>query len=85
MFSHGLVVKVGQRRLFTRAELRPGATVRCIYRGHSLSVVAPIGIQEGNAAAWPGVQTQGFFLDVIGKPGGAYSVTCGLGGSPLVI
>ena len=35
--SPGIVVKVGERRSFTRAELRPGATVKCTYGGHSLS------------------------------------------------
>jgi hypothetical protein len=83
--SSGIVVKVGERRSFTRAELRPGAIVKCTYRGHSLSLPAPAGVQEGGAAVWPGAQAQRFYLNVIGKPGGAYRVTCGLGGSVLVL
>ena len=82
--SSGIVVKVGERRSFTRTELRPGAIVRCTYRGHALSLPAPAGIQEGGGVVWPGA-AQGFYLNVIGKPGGAYTVTCGLGGSALVI
>jgi hypothetical protein len=83
--STGIVVKVGERRSFTRSELRPGAIVKCTYRGHALSLPAPLGTQEGGGVASPGAQTNGFYLNVIGKPGGAYTVTCGLGGSVLVI
>jgi hypothetical protein len=83
--SSGIVVKVGERRSFARTELRPGAIVKCRYRGHSLSLPAPAGIQQGGGVAWPGGQAQGFYLNVIGKPGGAYTVMCGLGGSVLVI
>lgn len=79
------VVKVGERQSFTRSELRPGATVRCSYRGHSLALIAPVGKREGNAAAWPAGQTRGFYLNVIGKPGGSYAVTCALGSSALVL
>jgi hypothetical protein len=84
-FSKGIVVKVGERRSFTRTELRPGATVKCTYRGHSLSLTAPTGKLQANGATWPGLTTSGFYLNVIGKPGGAYKVTCGLGASALVI
>ena len=84
-FSKGIVVKVGERRSFTRAELRPGATVKCSYRGHSLALPAPTGKLQANGATWPGLQKPGFYLNVIGKPGGAYKVTCGLGASALVI
>jgi hypothetical protein len=84
-FSNGIVVKVGEKRSFTRTELRPGAIVKCTYRGHSLSLAAPARLQVGGGVAWPGAQAQGFYLNVIGKPGGAYAVTCGLGGSVLVI
>ena len=83
--SSGIVVKVGERRSFARTELRPGAIVKCTYRGHSLSLAAPAGVQVGGGVVWPGAQAQGFHLNVIGKPGGAYAVTCGLGGSVLVI
>ena len=84
-FSKGIVVKVGERRSFTKAELKPGATVKCTYRGHSLSLTTP-GKLQANGANWPGlVQTRGFYLNVIGKPGGKYAVTCGLGASALVI
>ena len=83
--SSGIVVKLGTTRSFARTELRPGAIVKCSYRGHSLSLAAPAGVQEGNGVVWPDGQAQGFYLDVIGKPGGAYAVTCALGGSPLVI
>lgn len=82
--SSRIVVKVGERRSFTRTELRPGAIVNCRYRGHSLSLAAPAGFL-GGGVAWPGARAQGFYLNVIGKPGGAHLVTCGLGGSPLVI
>ena len=81
--SSGIVLKVGEKRSFTRTELRPGALVKCRHRGHSLSLRAPAGLQQGGGVAWPG--GQGFYLNVIGKPSGAYSVTCGLGGSVLVI
>jgi hypothetical protein len=83
--SSGIVVKVGERRSFTRTELGPGAIVKCTYRGHSLSLAAPAGLQVGGGVAWPGARAQGFYLNVIGKPGGAYAVSCGLGGSVLVI
>jgi hypothetical protein len=84
-FSRPLVVKVGEKRSFTRSELRPGATVKCTYRGHSLSLAAPAGREAGNGVAWPATQAPGFFLNVIGKPGGKYSVSCGRGGSALVL
>jgi hypothetical protein len=84
-FSRPLVVKVGEKRSFTRAELRPGATVKCTYHGHSLSLAAPAGPEAGNGIAWPAAQTPGFHLNVIGKAGGKYSVSCGLGGSALVL
>jgi hypothetical protein len=83
--SSHIAVKIGESRSFARTELRPGAIVKCTYRGHSLSLAAPAGAQEGNSVVWPGGQVQGFHLDVIGKPGGAYAVTCGLGVSPLVL
>jgi hypothetical protein len=83
-FSKGIVVKVGERRSFTRAELKPGATVKCTYRGHWLSLPTP-GTLQADGATWPGLQTRGFYLNVIGKPGGKYAVTCGLGASALVI
>jgi hypothetical protein len=83
--SSRIVVKVGERRSFSRTELRPGAIVKCTYHGHSLSLAAPAGLHVGGGVAWPGAQTQGFYLNVVGKPGGAYAVTCGLGGSVLVI
>jgi hypothetical protein len=84
-FSKGVVVKVGERRSFTNAELKPGATVKCTYHGHSLSLPTPAKLQA-NGATWPGpLRTAGFYLDVIGKPGGTYAVTCGLGASALVI
>ena len=84
--SRGIVVKVGERQSFTRTELRPGSTIKCTYRGHSLSLAAPVGVQVGDGVVWPGGETAGrFHLDVIGQPGGAYAVTCGLGGSPLVL
>ena len=82
--SSGIMVKVGERRSFTRTELRPGAIVNCRYRGHSLSLAAPAGIL-GGGVAWPGVQARGFYLNVVGKPGGTHVVTCGLGGSALLI
>jgi len=82
--SRGIVVKVGEQRSFTRAQLKPGATVKCTYRGHSLSLPVPTRA-EGNGVTWPGAQRQGFHLNVIGKPGGSYAVTCGLGASALVI
>ena len=47
-------MKVGERRSFTRAELRPGATVKCTYRGHSLALPAPTGKLQANGATWPG-------------------------------
>lgn len=84
-FSSGIVVKVGERRSFARTELRPGSIVKCTYRGHSLSLAAPAGVQVGGGVAWPGAEAHGFYLNVVGKPGGAYAVTCGLGGSVLVI
>ena len=83
-FSKAIVVKVGQQRSFTRAELRPGAVVKCTYRGHSLSLPAPVAKGQGTGVDWSGL-TQTFHLNVIGKPGGAYAVTCGLGGSALVL
>jgi hypothetical protein len=83
--SSGIVLKVGERQSFTRTELRPGAIVRCTYREHSLSLAAPVGLQAGHSVVWPGGQARRFHLDVIGQPGGAYAVTCGLGGSPLVL
>jgi hypothetical protein len=83
--SSGIVIKVGARQSFPRTELRPGAIVKCTYRGHSLSLAAPAGVQEGHGVVWPGAKGRGFYLNVIGKPGGAYAVTCGLGGSVLVI
>jgi hypothetical protein len=83
--SSGIVVKVGERRSFTRTELRPGAIVKCTYRGHSLSLAAPAGVQVGGGVASPGARAQGFYLNVVGKPGGAYAVSCGVGGSALVI
>ena len=83
--SKSIVVKVGERQSFTRSELRPGATVRCSYHGHSLALIAPAGKREGNGVARPAGQTQGFYLNVIGKPGGSYAVTCGLGSSALVM
>lgn len=82
--SGGIVVRPGERRSFSRAELRPGAIVKCTYRGHSLSLAAPAR-EVGGGVAWPGAQAQGFYLNVVGKPGGTYAVTCGLGGSVLVI
>jgi hypothetical protein len=84
-FSRGIVVKVGARQSFTRTELRPGAIVKCTYRGHSLSLTAPARVQMGDSVVWPGGLASRFHLDVIGQPGGAYAVTCGLGGSPLVL
>jgi hypothetical protein len=83
--SSGVVIKVGERRSFSRTELRPGAIVKCTYRRHSLTLAAPAGVQVGGGVAWPGARAQGFYLNVIGKPGGAYAVTCGLGGSVLVM
>src|SRR5215472_1853071 len=79
-FSSGIVVKVGVRRLFTRTELRPGAIVKCTYRGHSLSLAAPTAMRMGHSVVWPGGPPPGFHLDVIGERGGAYAVMCGLGG-----
>ena len=81
--SRPIVVKVGEKRSFARSELRPGARVECTYRGHSLSLAAPARRQAGGVV-WPGGQSAGFFLDVVGKPGGAYAVACGLGSSALV-
>ena len=77
-----LVVKVGTSRTYDRTELRPAATVVCRYHGHTLSVRAPTGNQEGSGAVWPkpGTTDKGLFhlnVDVAGK---AYAVTCGLGG-----
>src|SRR5262249_39610331 len=83
-FSKGIVVKVGERHSFTRAELRPGATVKCTYRGHSLSLAAPAKLQATGATS-PGLQTPSFHLNVIGEAGGRYAVTCGLGASALVL
>jgi hypothetical protein len=71
-----ITVKVGESQVFTRTVLRPGATVRCSYRGHTLTVKAPTGAKTGSGAAWPGL----FHLNVSVKPGGAYAVDCGLGG-----
>jgi hypothetical protein len=81
--AHGrLVVKVGTSRIYTRTELRPGATVVCRYRRRTLSVTAPTGTWTGSGAVWPkpGTTDKGIFhlnVDVAGK---GYSVICGLGG-----
>jgi hypothetical protein len=83
--SSGIVLQIGKTRSFPRTELRPGTTVKCTFRGHSLSVAAPAAVREGNGVVWPGGQAERFYLDVIGKPGGGYAVTCGLGFSPLAI
>jgi hypothetical protein len=80
---HRLVVKVGTNRIYTRAELRPGATVVCIYEKRTLSVTEPTGYQEGNGAVWPkpGTANAGIFhLNVDVAAGNRYSVTCGRGG-----
>ena len=52
--------------------LHPGATVKCTYHGHSLSLAAPAGVRVGGGVAWPSTPAQSFYLNVIGKPGGAY-------------
>ena len=74
-----IVVQVGENRVFTRTELRPGATVRCSHLGHTLSVTAPGGNQGGSGAVWPGAGKRRFHLNVDVKRGG-YTVVCGLGG-----
>ncbi len=79
--SHGTVVKIGDSRSFTRAELRPGTAIKCSFRSHTLSVNAPSGREVGEGTVWPGGYRQRFHLSASVKPGGGFFVTCGRGGS----
>jgi nitrous oxidase accessory protein NosD len=78
--STGVVVKIGETRTFTQTVLHPGATVKCTYRGHTLSVAAPTGYEEANGTAWTTGKHR-FHLYATAKPGHGFVVTCGLGGS----
>lgn len=77
-----LVVKVGTNRIYTRTELRPGATVVCHYQHHTLSVQAPSGTEEGAGTVWPkpGTTDRGLFYLNVTVVGKGYAVICGLGG-----
>ena len=76
----GIAVRVGESRIFSSGVLRPGETIKCTYRGHTLYVTAPTGRREGNGAVWPVSPTKNLFhLNVNAKTGG-YAVACGVGG-----
>jgi hypothetical protein len=85
-----LTVGVGTNRTYSRAQLRPGETVVCHYRGHTLTVTAPTGRTDGAGAVWPlpGVNDRGlFYLEVSDVGKARYAVACGRGGhhSELVV
>jgi hypothetical protein len=79
--SKRVVIKIGQSRTFSRAELRPGATVSCSFGGHTLTVLAPSGTATGGGALFPGTSAVRFHLNISKKTGDQYIVRCGRGGN----
>ena len=78
-----LTVKIGTNQVYTRSQLHPGGTIVCHYRGHTLSVVAPVGKATGSGALWPipGQTHKGLFVLSTGvMSGGKYNVVCLRGG-----
>ena len=78
-----LTVKIGTNRVYTRSELRPGATIVCHYQGHTLSVTAPAGKTTGSGTLWPlsGETHNGLFVLSTGVvSNGRYNVVCLRGG-----
>jgi hypothetical protein len=78
-----LIVKPGYRHTFTKAALHPGATVRCVDQGRTLSVQAPTAAGEANGAGWPRPGTRDrsiFTLNVDAATSQAFVVTCVRGG-----
>jgi hypothetical protein len=85
-----LVVKPGYRHTFTKVALHPGATVRCVDQGRTLSVQAPTAAGEANGAGWPKPGTRDrsiFTLNVDAATSQTFVVTCVRGGyhSALVL
>jgi hypothetical protein len=76
-----VVVRVGESRTFTKAELRSGTTVSCSFGGHTLTVRPPSGSGTGGGALWPGTSAARFHLNISAKTGDGYVVRCGRGGS----
>jgi hypothetical protein len=81
--SPKLTVDIGTKRTYTRSQLRPEQTVVCHYRGHTLSVAAPTGKQEGVGAGWPkpGTKDRSIFTLTVGKTSSrGFAVSCVRGG-----
>jgi hypothetical protein len=77
--SGEVTVKPGQKRIFTKAELKPGTPVRCTIQGHTLTVTAPLypATGSGTVGTPPGKRATHLNIDV--NPTGSYIVTCGFG------
>ena len=76
-----VVVRVGESRTLTKAQLRSGTIVSCSFGEHTLTVPTPSGSETGGGALWPGTSAARFHLNISAKTGGGYLVRCGRGGS----
>ena len=81
--SPALVIKPGYKRTFTKLELRPGATIRCMDEGHVLTVQAPAAPWLSIGTVWERAGTRHFHPWVDVKPGDGFVVQCGLGGESV--
>lgn len=76
-----LVVKPGEERTFAAGALRPGSTVTCVDREHTLSVIVPTMPFDGTGSVWAKPGTQRFHLNVNINAARSAIVRCGLGGT----
>ena len=82
--SSRLTVGIGTNRTYSDSQLRPGETVVCRYKGHTLRVQAPSASQSSNGAVWPLLRSRKvglFHLSVSVAPKHRFAVTCARGGS----
>jgi len=81
--SSEVVVKPGQTRVFSKAQLEPGMPVRCTIQGHTLTVKTPLypATGSGSVAAPRGKRPTHLNVDL--NPNGSYTARCGFGGHHL--
>jgi type VI protein secretion system component VasA len=78
-----LVIKIGQSRTYAASRLHTGTTIKCAYRGQTLTLTVPSKPFLGEGTVSNGSMKVRFNLGITRTKSGAYYVSCAHGGHHL--
>lgn len=78
-----LVIKIGQSRTYSASRLHTGTTIKCTYRGQTLTLAVPPKPFLGEGTVSNGSMKVRFNLGIVRTKSGAYQISCAHGGHHL--